>query len=731
MIKRKLCILIILSLSLNLLGQLGFEFNSDIPVIRGNDTLNNAWMGGLNHPQFSQIDINDDGLEDLFIFDRGSHQIRLFLASPKADNSIQYIYQHLADTLFPNDLRHRAVLLDYNNDGLKDIWTAGTAGIKVIKNTSSTNNHWQWEVEKEIIQSDYFDFPQNLFVSSIDVPALVDLDHDGDIDILTFNPSGERLEYHRNLSMELFQHSDSLIFQLENTCYGKFTESPVDNSITLNSTHPLCGETEMEQNENSRDFRHPGTTLLALDLNSDNAKDILIGDVDASNITALISENKPANDQPKMIFKDVFFPSNSTPVNITTMPTAYLVDVNLDGNTDILFASNVNGASENAGGTHYYRNFGTNTSPNFTLSNPNFLHTSIIDAGRGSIPVFEDVNGDGLLDLLISSNYEYLPSREKVSRIHYYQNTGTVDAPVFTFVTNDWLNLSSKGLGLRIVPAFSDLTNNGLRDLVIGTDTGDIYYCERNGTNANSFSTQIQPLEDEYNSPISVQGFATPVFYDLNKNGKEDLIVGQRIGGLMYFSNSSQSTTSFELMDDNLGQISSSSATTFYFPQFCEINDTTYLLLGSNNGRIRLFSNISPHETFEEVNNAYPDIDVGAQSTLALNKLTSSDDLNLILGGELGGVWPFTGKVGSTPTVNTEGNTSLTKTHIYPNPSENGFFTIYHDQEIFEITIYNALGKRIKHVQCEQKNCLIDLSSHQKGMYFLHLNDERFKLVVR
>ncbi|MGZ5244005.1 MAG: hypothetical protein ACXWW0_08925, partial [Bacteroidia bacterium] len=35
-----------------------------------NDTLYNAFTGGLINPMFSNIDLNNDGRQDLFIFDR-------------------------------------------------------------------------------------------------------------------------------------------------------------------------------------------------------------------------------------------------------------------------------------------------------------------------------------------------------------------------------------------------------------------------------------------------------------------------------------------------------------------------------------------------------------------------------------------------------------------------------------------------------------------------------------
>jgi ABC-type multidrug transport system ATPase subunit len=40
------------------------------------------------------------------------------------------------------------------------------------------------------------------------------VDHDGDVDILTFDMVGEHMKYHKNMSMELYGNADSLIYVL-------------------------------------------------------------------------------------------------------------------------------------------------------------------------------------------------------------------------------------------------------------------------------------------------------------------------------------------------------------------------------------------------------------------------------------------------------------------------------------------------------------------------------------
>lgn len=98
----------------------------------------------------------------------------------------------------------------------------------------------QWELAKNLLYSDNWGASLNLYVSSADIPAIVDVDNDGDIDILTYHISGEYLQYHKNLSKELYGHSDSLQFELRNECWGGFREDVNSNSVFLNDQTPPC-----------------------------------------------------------------------------------------------------------------------------------------------------------------------------------------------------------------------------------------------------------------------------------------------------------------------------------------------------------------------------------------------------------------------------------------------------------------------------------------------------------
>src|SRR4051812_25929207 len=58
---------------------IGFHRVDTIPVIVNNVPLNNPWAGGINFPLFSEIDLNGDGIHDLFLFDRSNSRISTFI----------------------------------------------------------------------------------------------------------------------------------------------------------------------------------------------------------------------------------------------------------------------------------------------------------------------------------------------------------------------------------------------------------------------------------------------------------------------------------------------------------------------------------------------------------------------------------------------------------------------------------------------------------------------------
>lgn len=85
-------------------AQLGFSRNDNLTILSVNgDTLKNPWSGGFNSVQFSEIDLNLDGIKDLFVFDRTGNRISTFINAGQA-NQITYTHDPSYIQNFPKGL---------------------------------------------------------------------------------------------------------------------------------------------------------------------------------------------------------------------------------------------------------------------------------------------------------------------------------------------------------------------------------------------------------------------------------------------------------------------------------------------------------------------------------------------------------------------------------------------------------------------------------------------------
>ena len=185
-----------------------------------NNILNNGLCGGLNTSQISNVDLNQNNTQDIIVFDRNNGKLYPFINLGITD-SVNYKYQPEYRKHFPN-INHWILMREYNCDGLMDIFTYNQASMSVYKNNSI--NSLSFALEEDVVETLYGSNSLNLFVSDVDIPAIDDIDGDGDLDVLTFNILGGYIEYHKNLSIEMYGHCDSLIFERVDECWGDVYE---------------------------------------------------------------------------------------------------------------------------------------------------------------------------------------------------------------------------------------------------------------------------------------------------------------------------------------------------------------------------------------------------------------------------------------------------------------------------------------------------------------------------
>ena len=95
--------------------------------------MTNPWTGGLSAPQFSEADLDGDGVGDLFIFDREGHRILAFQGCVSDAPEAPLTYFHRPDwrSAFPEGLRNWVLLRDANCDGVMDLFANSQSGLRI------------------------------------------------------------------------------------------------------------------------------------------------------------------------------------------------------------------------------------------------------------------------------------------------------------------------------------------------------------------------------------------------------------------------------------------------------------------------------------------------------------------------------------------------------------------------------------------------------------------------
>lgn len=526
------------------LNRYAFETYQGVEVIENGDSLINAWSGGMNYTQFNTFDLNNDNEEDLLIFDRTGDRLMPFLVDVNNGTKRYKFAPQYVDS-FPN-IRSWMVLVDYDCDGRKDLFCSVSGGIGVYQNMGGLN--FQWALTGRNLPTDYGQgSTQNLYVSSLDIPAIVDVDNDGDIDIFTFG-QGNSVQHHEGLT------NCGLDFKLKYWCWGGFEEDNFTNTVNLDACNgfkkpPIPSGGPDEANKTL----HSGSTLLLIDLTGNGLYDAIIGDISYPNAVAVY--NNGTADSAHMYQQDTLYPLNNVPVNLTYYPGFFYEDLDFDGKKDLIATPSAEG-SENHKSTWFYKNGNTTSNPSFSFTDSSFIQGQMLEFGEGARPILLDFNYDQLVDLFIC-NFGYFDKQGGGynSRVAYYKNTGTPSKPKFELVTRDFANLSTFNIGHDFHITFADLDNDFDLDMFVGNLDGNIHYFENTGVIPNYNFVLTKPLFQG----IDVGSYATPFLFDVDNDGNQDLVIGNESGVLHYYKNDGGSTLSFTLETDDFGGIETSS----------------------------------------------------------------------------------------------------------------------------------------------------------------------------
>ena len=678
-----------------------FHQSQDLIISKNGTNLVNPWAGGANVPQLSAIDLNKDGILDLIIFDKNGDQINCFINNG-TQGEVDYHYAPEYNALFP-PLEDWVLLRDYNCDGKMDIFTSENGAIRLYKNVNSTD-----ELSFELIGTiltDRGSGPTNLYVSSVDIPHIGDLDFDGDLDILTFSIIGSNVEWHKNNSIEKYGICDSLDFTLADFCWGDFSENFSDNSVTLND----CGKS---QSSYPNEAKHSGSTVIALDLNNDTYFELLLGDVTFDNLVML--ENSASTENALMVSQDVNFPSYNTSINLTKFPAAYFLDLNNDDQKDLIITPNGNNVSHNYENIWFYENDSPNDEVHLNLVQTNVLLDEMIEVGSGAHPVFFDYNKDSLMDLIVANYGYYITGGNFNSQLALYKNIGTLTEPKFEWITDDYGGLGLLNFENNIIPTFGDIDNDGDQDMLLGDSDGKLHLMkniEINGE-ANFFMNSVNYFD------IDVGSFASPFLVDLDRDGDLDLIIGSRQGQIFHYENQGDASEGdFVLINDTLGNINLTDPiynTAYTTPTIIDSEDGYELFVGTEKGHLYHYKDLDDNleGSFQLVTDSMQLYSKSIKTAPALYDLNNDGWNDMLIGLYTGGVHLLFGA-----DLNEFSTTELKikSLNVYPNPSK-GEFTISSTKLVSSIYVYSLSGKEVLR---NYNSSTFNLSGLTAGLYFV------------
>ena len=711
-----------------------FKQADTLPEVRLPDgrRLPNPWSGGLNAIHAASVDLDGDGQDDYVLFDRIGSRVSCFSSAWEPLEGMEF---HLPA------LQAWVQSCDYNHDGKKDLFTFnGISGIRVYRNDS-----YQGEDAYELVFTEITDgLPALMFGSSTalyctneDFPVIADIDGDGDYDVLNFwvPSSGDFLLYYRNYAQESLGRADTFCLELADWSWGCFVESEESNQIFLDSCSSRNEDLGSKAPDAQPDVKHAGSTMFGFKNTQSGLYDIVLGDVGYPQLYYLQNGGTP--EQARITSYDTVFPLEE-PVRLYNFPV--ISHVYYQDTQCYLFSPFETDPfnAEGSGSVWRYRETGSGVARS-RLVEKDFLQNTMLDFGAGAVPVAFDWNQDGKEDLVVANYgkktgvyYEMGSWQTRmVSSLALLTNTGTGTSPAFVLETEDFLGLSS--LEMRaLYPAFSDLDGDGNPELLVGMEDGRLWLFRIEGLNQGKLGgTQVAGqgkvwrtgtrglspeggkaatearavLLDSSFLDLRLSAFSAPVFFDLNQDGLQDLVVGERQhvwsttprrttkGSLTYFENQGPAEAGgmpvFLHKTDSLGGVDviDRQFSNFGYSRpsfFRDGNGETYLACGSENGEIFLYGGIDGNldgrftylgkAGFRTGSETIRKIQVGIHAAPLLHDFTGDGLPELLVGNQCGGLQYFSsGNIGLYEDAALEKGEVERSLRIYPNPVRDGF----------------------------------------------------------
>ncbi|MDO7877133.1 FG-GAP-like repeat-containing protein [Hymenobacter sp. ASUV-10] len=264
------------------------------------------------------------------------------------------------------------------------------------------------------------------------------------------------------------------------------------------------------------------STPYATDLDNDGLIDLLMGDANG-NITAY--EQTVANGA--FATTGTVLTAGGAAIKVTNYAKPAVTDLDGNGLLDLIVGTGTGRQllryEQTAIGAYTFTAKGALTA-NTATAPGTFAAIGTADFPR---PSFTDLDGNGLLDMLVGDNdgtiVRYEQTAVNAATFTPKGNLmGKASATATTFSTID--------VGTVSKPQVIDFDGDGLLDLLIGNYNGNIVRYEQTAVNSTTFIL-IGNLADS-NGTIDVGTYAAPTITDIDGDGQLDVLMGSATGDL-------------------------------------------------------------------------------------------------------------------------------------------------------------------------------------------------------
>ncbi len=703
--------------------------------------LQAAWNGGATCNQFFNMDVNGDGSQDIVSFEKQDSILSVYL-NRNMGGQTQYEFAPQYQKFFPF-VQDWVDFADYDGDGRLDLFTNNNGETKLFRNTTPAGNAYPIFTLKTAaipVKTQFSPFPTNMYVNATDNAEVVDIDGDGDVDVLAWEIFSPSIIWYKNLSMDRYNRRDTLDFLISSNCWGRFQESFITNDLRLcldancfRDTSRSCPCGLRAQEEKPEKTTHSGGTLTIFDQNKDGKYDILLSDISYPNLIFIQNSSLTGVDSMGCGL-DTSFPNYQIPYKGSIYPHASRVDVNQDGKMDLV-VNPFDNKSKGYNSRWYYENTAVSpTSPEtFTLRETNWFPASMLDFPWWSSPEFLDYDRDGDLDLFI---FTQNANNKAALQLLEYGATG------YHWLDTNYSNIIGQTNRKNLIPTFGDLNGDSIPDLLAGNSSGLIeYYSGSLVAGKVEFTLQNDTFQN-----IQLGYDAAPQLIDVDKDGLLDLISGDIDGHVFYYRNTGTKTAPIFQANapDTLGGLDLNSIfparTT---PRLADFNaDGKWdLAVGEMGGRLILFDNI-----FDTILHRYDSVfyysnslggasvdeaDFGDGFRMAVADWNGDSLPDLILGTNNGGIIGLRNRAGSLSTKQLP-KQEVTPLQLFPNPATDRVEIIQPQGPKAPINLFNLTGQLIHSWEIPLgESAQLEVGGIPEGLYFIQWKNKGSKLLIK